>query len=122
MLPMAGHIIALDSLGTILAQGDFKQVQAHLPNSAVVRRPLKEASTFRTHEASQAKLDGHKNQPEMGGEFRVATPTGGAAALKYYFGLASWSAWAGFYGSLSIVVCMNTLMSEFSDIYQSNER
>jgi hypothetical protein len=112
MLPIAEHIIALDSSGTISAQGSFSQVQARLANPAVANRPVGEARTFQTHEPSPAKPSGQKSQPQIG-DGSVAATTGGAAALKYYFNLASWPAWAGFYGSLSIVVCMNTLMSNF---------
>lgn len=114
MLPMAEHIIALDSSGTILAQGTFSHMKSHIPKVDVAHKTMEESSTFQSHQVSPARLSGKKSEPRLEDGYLPTTTTGGAAALKYYFGLTSWPAWAGFYGSLSIVVCMNTLMSNFT--------
>jgi hypothetical protein len=120
MLPVAEHIIALDSSGTILAQGKLSQVQAHIPKFAAANRPVNEAPKFQTYEASPPTFSGNRDHGQIGNEY-VAATTGGTKALKYYFDLASWPAWAGFYGSLAIVVCMNTLMSEIIVTSQPSE-
>lgn len=111
---MAEHIIALDSSGTILAQGTFSHMKSHIPKVDVAHKTMEESSTFQSHQVSPARLSGKKSEPRLEDGYLPTTTTGGAAALKYYFGLTSWPAWAGFYGSLSIVVCMNTLMSNFT--------
>lgn len=116
MLPMAEQIIALDRSGTILAQGKFSHVQAYIPMSAVANGTVEEHSTSEAHEVSSPKVSGNIDQSQVEDELMPATTTGGAGALKYYFHLASWPAWAGFYVSLSIVVCMNSLMSNYTVI------